>query len=335
MPSLPDSMTYIAHGAGGPPEVMAPARGPLPVPAADEVLIRVLHAGVNRPDVAQRQGSYPPPPGASPILGLEAAGEVVARGPAVRRWRPGDRVTALTNGGAYAEYVAVPEAQCLPWPEGYDSARAAALPETFFTVWANLFGHGRFREGESVLVHGGTSGIGTTAIQLAKAFGGKVFATAGSAEKCAACLRLGADAAIDYRGQDFFEAVREATGKRGVDVVLDMVGAPYFARNLRVLAKDGRLVLIAFLGGEVAESVDLRPIMVKRLTVTGSTMRPRTTAEKGEIAAALEAKVWPLLSAGRIAPVMAAEFPLAEAAKAHRLMESSAHIGKIVLKVAA
>ena len=335
MPSLPDSMTYIAHGTGGPPEVMVPARGPLPAPAEDEVLIRVLHAGVNRPDVAQRQGSYPPPPGASPILGLEAAGEVVATGPAVRRWTPGDRVTALTNGGAYAEYVAVPEAQCLPWPEGYDSARAAALPETFFTVWANLFGHGRFRAGESVLIHGGTSGIGTTAIQLVKAFGGRVFATAGSAEKCAACLRLGADVAIDYRAEDFVEAVRDATEKRGVDVVLDMVGAPYVARNLRVLAKDGRLVLIAFLGGEVAERVDLRPIMVKRLTVTGSTMRPRTTAEKGEIAAALEAKVWPLLSAGRIAPVMAAEFPLERAAEAHRLMESSAHIGKIVLKVAA
>jgi NADPH2:quinone reductase len=333
--SLPERMRYIDHGAGGPPEAMVLATGPLPTPAADEVLIRVRHAGVNRPDVAQRQGRYPPPPGASPILGLEAAGEVVAAGPAVRRWKPGDRVTALTNGGAYAEYVAVPETQCLPWPEGYDSARAAALPETFFTVWANLFGHGRFREGESVLIHGGTSGIGTTAIQLAKAFGGKVFATAGSAEKCAACLRLGADAAINYREQDFVAAVREATGKRGVDVVLDMVGAPYFARNLRVLAQDGRLVLIAFLGGEVAESVDLRPIMVKRLTVTGSTMRPRTTAEKGEIAAALEAKVWPLLSAGRIGPVMAAEFPLEQAAEAHRLMESSSHIGKIVLKVAA
>ncbi|MCS6932297.1 MAG: NAD(P)H-quinone oxidoreductase [Acetobacteraceae bacterium] len=335
MPPLPDSMTCIAHGAGGPPEVMGPARVPLPVPAAEEVLIRVLHAGVNRPDVAQREGRYPPPPGASPILGLEAAGEVVALGPGVRRWRIGDRVTALTNGGAYAEYVAVPEGQCLPWPEGYDSARAAALPETFFTVWANLFGHGRFRAGESVLVHGGTSGIGTTAIQLARAFGGRVFATAGTAAKCAECLRLGAEAAINYREEDFVEAVRAATGRRGVDVVLDMVGAPYFARNLRVLAQDGRLVLIAFLGGEVAESVDLRPIMVKRLTVTGSTMRPRSSAEKAAIAAALEEKVWPLLSAGRIAPVMAAEFPLERAADAHRLMESSAHVGKIVLKVAA
>ena len=334
MPSLPETMTCIAHGAGGPPEVMVPATAPLPVPAPDEVLIRVLHAGVNRPDVAQRQGSYPPPPGASAIIGLEAAGEVVAIGAAVTRWRIGDRVTALTNGGAYAEYVAAPEAQCLPWPDGYDSARAAALPETFFTVWANLFGHGRFAPGESVLIHGGTSGIGTTAIQLAKAFGARVFATAGSAEKCAECLRLGADAAINYREQDFVEAVRDATGKRGVDIVLCMVGAPYFARNLRVLAKDGRLVLIAFLGGEVAEKLDLRPIMVKRLVVTGSTMRPRTTAEKGEIAAGLEAKVWPLLAAGRIAPVMHAEFPLAQAAEAHRLMESSTHVGKIVLKVA-
>jgi NADPH2:quinone reductase len=334
MPTLPESMTYIAHGAGGGPEVLVPARGPLPVPAADEVLIRVLHAGVNRPDVAQRQGTYPPPANASQIIGLEAAGEVVATGSAVARWRVGDCVTALTNGGAYAEYVAVPEAQCLPWPAGYDSARAAALPETFFTVWANLFGHGRFSPGDSVLIHGGASGIGTTAIQLAKAFGGTVFATAGSAEKCAACLRLGADAAINYREQDFVDAVRDATGKRGVDVVLCMVGAPYVARNLRVLAKDGRLVLIAFLGGEVAEKLDLRPIMLKRLVVTGSTLRPRTTAEKGEIAAGLEAKVWPLLAAGRIAPVIHAEFPLAQAADAHRLMESGAHIGKIVLKVA-
>jgi NADPH2:quinone reductase len=334
MPDLPDSMTTIAHGAGGGPEVLVPARGPLPVPAADEVLIRVLHAGVNRPDVAQRQGTYPPPANASQIIGLEAAGEVVATGAAVTRWRIGDRVAALTNGGAYAEYVAAPGAQCLPWPDGFDSARAAALPETFFTVWANLFGHGRFAAGESVLIHGGTSGIGTTAIQLAKAFGGTVFATAGSAEKCAECLRLGADVAIDYRQQDFVEVVRDATAKRGVDVVLCMVGAAYVTRNLRALAKDGRLVLIAFLGGEVAEQLDLRPIMVKRLTVTGSTMRPRTTAEKGEIAAGLEAKVWPLLAAGRIAPVMHAEFPLDRAADAHRLMESSAHVGKIVLKVA-
>jgi NADPH2:quinone reductase len=334
MTPLPDSMTFIAHGAGGGPEVLVPARGPLPVPAADEVLIRVLHAGVNRPDVAQRQGSYPPPANASQILGLEAAGEVVATGAAVTRWHVGDRVTALTNGGAYAEYVAAPEAQSLPWPDGFDSARAAALPETFFTVWANLFGHGRFAAGESVLVHGGTSGIGTTAIQLAKAFGGTVFATAGSAEKGAECLRLGADVAINYREQDFVEMVRDATARRGVDVVLCMVGAPYAARNLRALAKDGRLVLIAFLGGEVADKLDLRPIMVKRLSVTGSTMRPRTTAEKGEIAAGLEAKVWPLLAAGRVAPVMHAEFPLERVADAHRLMESSAHVGKIVLKVA-
>jgi NADPH2:quinone reductase len=335
MPSLPDSMIHIAHGAGGGPEVLVPVRGPLPLPGPDEVLIRVLHAGVNRPDVAQRQGTYPPPPNASQIIGLEAAGEVVAAGASATRWRIGDRVTALTNGGAYAEYVAAPEAQCLPWPAGYDSARAAALPETFFTVWANLFGHGRFAPGESVLIHGGTSGIGTTAIQLAKAFGGRVFTTAGSAEKCAECLRLGADLAINYRDQDFVDAVREATGKRGADVVLCMVGAPYAARNLRVLAKDGRLVLIAFLGGETVDHLDLRPIMVKRLTVTGSTMRPRTTAEKGEIAAGLAAKVWPLLDAGRVAPVVHAEFPLAQAAEAHRLMESSTHVGKIVLRVAA
>ncbi len=334
MSSLPQEMTIIAHGAGGGPEVLVPARAALPAPQPDEVLIRVLATGVNRPDVAQRNGSYPPPPGASPILGLECAGEVVATGAAVTRFKTGDRVCALTNGGAYAEYCTAPEAQTLPWPAGYDALRAAALPETYFTVWANLFGHGRLAAGETVLVHGGTSGIGVTAIQLAKAFGARVFATAGSAEKCAACIRLGADAAIDYKAQDFAAEVKTLTGGRGVDVILDMVGAAYFARNLRSLALDGRLVIIAFLGGHQAEAVDLRPIMVKRLTVTGSTMRPRTTAQKGAIAAELEAKVWPLLAQGSCAPVIHATFPLAEAAAAHALMESSAHIGKIMLRVA-
>jgi NADPH2:quinone reductase len=334
MASLPQEMTYIAHGAGGGAEVLVPARGPVPTPQADEVLIRVMVAGVNRPDVQQRSGSYPPPPGASPIIGLECAGEVVATGAEVKRYRVGDRVCALTNGGAYAEYCVAPEAQTLPWPVGYDALRAAALPETYFTVWANLFGHGRLAAGETALIHGGTSGIGVTAIQLAKAFGARVFATAGSDAKCEACRRFGADAAINYRSQDFAEEVKALTGGRGVDVVLDMVGAAYFQRNLRCLARDGRLVIIAFLGGHQADAVDLRPIMLRRLTVTGSTMRPRTTAEKGEIAAALEAKVWPLLAEGRCGPEIFRVFPLAEAAEAHRLMESSAHIGKIMLKVA-
>ena len=333
MTNLPATMNFIDHGKGGGPEVMALAQTSIPVPAADEVLIRVMVTGVNRPDVAQREGSYPPPPGASPILGLECAGEVVAVGAGVTRYRVGDRVCALTNGGAYAEYCAAPEAQTLPWPKGYDALHAAALPETYFTVWANLFGHGRLAAGETVLIHGGTSGIGVTAIQLAKAFGARVITTAGSAAKCAACLELGADAAIDYRTQDFAEEVKRLTDGKGVDVILDMVGADYFARNLKSLARDGRLVIIAFLGGFKTEA-DLRPIMVKRLTVTGSTMRPRTTAEKGEIAAALAAKVWPLLEAGKAGPRIFQTFPLTEAVAAHRLMESSAHIGKIMLKVA-
>lgn len=334
MSNLPQNMTYMTHGTGGGPEVLVPATGPLPQPKADEVLIRVLAAGVNRPDVSQRKGEYPPPPGASPIIGLEVAGEVVAVGPEAGAWKPGDKVCALANGGGYAEYCAVPATQCLPWPKGYDAIRAAALCETFFTVWANLFGHGRLKAGETVLIHGGTSGIGVTAIQLAKAFGARVFATAGSEEKCKACLDLGADAAINYRTQDFVEEVKRLTDGKLADVVLDMVGAEYFGRNLRCLAMDGRLVLIAFLSGHVAVQVDLRPIMVRRLTVTGSTMRPRTTAQKGAIAAELREKVWPLLDAGRCAPPIYKVFPLKEAAAAHALMESSQHIGKIVLKVA-
>lgn len=336
---MPETMNFIAHGTGGGPEVMVPATGPVPVPAADEVLIRVMAVGVNRPDVAQRAGSYPPPPGASPILGLECAGEVVACGPEVRGFKPGDRVCALTNGGAYAEYCTAPEAQTLPWPAGFDALRAAALPETFFTVWANLFGTshasaGRLADGETVLIHGGSSGIGVTAIQLAKAFGATVITTVGSADKALAVRGFGADHAINYREQDFAEEVKRITGGKLLDVVLCMVGAPYFAKNLRCLRMDGRLVLIAFLGGETAEKLDLRPIMMRRITVTGSTMRPRTTAQKGEIAAALRARVWPLLEAGRCAPHIHATFPLAQAADAHRLMESSAHIGKIMLHVA-
>jgi NADPH2:quinone reductase len=330
----PANMTHIAVAAPGGPEVLAPATGPVPEPRVDEVLIRVLAAGVNRPDVAQRNGAYPPPPGASPILGLEVAGEVVAAGADAATHKPGDRVCALTNGGGYAEYCVAPAAQTLPWPAGYDAIRAAALPETFFTVWANLFMLGRLAAGESCLIHGGTSGIGVTAIQLAHEFGATVYATAGSDEKTAACLRLGAAAAINYRTQDFGAEIKQLTEGRGVDVVLDMVGAAYFPRNLRALAMDGRLVLIAFLGGSKLEGLDLTPIMTRRLTVTGSTMRPRSTAQKGAIAAALRERVWPVLEAGRCGPVIHAEFPLAEAAAAHRLMESSTHIGKIMLRVA-
>lgn len=334
MPNSP-RMTAIGFAQPGGPEVLTTTTVDTPTPRADEVLIRVLAAGVNRPDVAQRQGSYPPPPGASPILGLEVAGEVVARGDAVVEFAVGQAVCALTNGGGYAEYAVAPAAQCLPLPSGYDAERAAALPETFFTVWANVFTLGRLAAGERLLVHGGTSGIGVTAIQLAVAFGATAIATAGSPAKVAACLRLGAAAAIDYRTQDFADEVRRITGGQGVDVVLDMVGGPYFQRNLACLAMDGRLVQIAFLGGSKTEAVELLPIMVRRLTVTGSTMRPRTTAQKGAIADALRRQVWPLLDAGRCAPPIHAVFPLGEAAQAHALMESSVHIGKIVLRVAA
>ena len=327
--AVPAEMRHIAHSAGG-PETLQITTGPVPQPGAGEVLIRVLAAGVNRPDVQQRKGSYPPPPGASPLLGLEVAGEVVATDGEMR-WKVGDHVCALANGGGYAEYCTAPATQCLPWPAGYDALRAAALPETYFTVWANLFQIGRLQPGESALVHGGTSGIGVTALQLAHEFGSTVYATAGSAEKCAACLSFGADAAINYKEQEFASEIKRLTGSRGVNVVLDMVGGPYAAGNLRCLAMDGRLVLIAFLEGAKADGLDLTPIMVRRLTVTGSTMRPRTAAQKGAIADALEAKVWPVLAAGRCGPVIHEVFPLERAADAHRLMESSAHIGKIML----
>lgn len=331
--SLPTMMTQIAHSPGG-PETMHAQTAPVPVPAGDEVLIRVQAAGVNRPDVAQRAGAYPPPSGASPILGLEAAGEVVAVGASVTGFAIGDRVCALTNGGAYAEYVAAPAAQTLFWPDGYDAVRAAALPETYFTVWANLFILGRLAPGETALIHGGSSGIGVTAIQLAREFGATSIVTAGSDEKCTACMALGASAAINYRTADFLDTTRKLTDGRGVDVVLDMVGAPYFVRNLKALALDGRLVQIAFLEGSKLDALDLMPIMTRRLTVTGSTMRPRTTAQKGVIAQALRDRVWPVLAEGRCGPVIHRVFPLAEASAAHRLMESSAHIGKIMLTVA-
>jgi len=331
--TVPDRMNLIEAAQPGGPEVLRPATGPVPTPKPDEVLIRVRAAGVNRPDVQQRMGAYPPPPGASPIIGLEVAGQVVATGADVTTLAVGDRVCALTNGGGYAEYCVAPAAQCLPWPKDYDAIQAGALPETYFTVWANVFGHGRLIAGESLLVHGGTSGIGVTAIQLGAAFGATVYATAGSAEKCAACVRLGAAAAIDYKTQDFVEETKRLTSGHGVDVLLDMVGGAYFTRNLRCLAMDGRLVLIAFLGGSKPDGVDLTPIMTRRLTVTGSTMRPRSPAQKGAIAAALREKVWPILNAGRAGPVIHTIFPLAEAARAHALMESSAHIGKIMLRV--
>ncbi len=331
--TLPDSMRCIEVLAPGGPEAMRLSQSALPVPRPGEVLIRVQAAGVNRPDVQQRKGSYPPPPGASPVLGLEAAGEVAALGAGVTLYSPGDQVTALCNGGAYAEYVAVPATQCLPWPRGFDAVRAAALPENYFTVWANVFDLGRLGEGETLLVHGGTSGIGITAIQLALARGATVFATAGSAEKCAAITALGATA-INYREADFAEAVSAATGDRGADVVLDMIGAAYLPRNVKALARGGRLVIIAFMGGSKAAEFDLAPVMMKRLTITGSTMRPRTAAEKAAIAEALRQTAWPLLEDGRCTPVIAALFALPEVAKAHALMESSRHIGKIMLKIA-
>jgi NADPH2:quinone reductase len=328
---VPDMMRHVSCEGHGGPEVMRIVSGPVPQPGPGEILIEVHAAGVNRPDIQQRRGAYPPPPGASPILGLEAAGRVAALGAGVEGWHVGDPVTALCNGGGYAEYVAVPAAQCLPPPEGYDHLRAAALPETYFTVWANLFQRGRLVRGETVLIHGGSSGIGTTAIQLAREFGARVFATAGNVDKCTACLRLGAEAAIDYNAQDFVEEVKRLTDGRGVDVVLDMVGGDYIARNLRCLALDGRLIQIAFLQGSKVREFDFLPVMTKRLTITGSTMRPRTTEQKGAIAAELRARVWPILSAGRCGPVIYGTYALEDVAEAHRLMESSAHIGKIML----
>ncbi len=328
-----DSMREIEVAGPGGPEMMRVIRAPVPQPGEGEVLIRVDAAGVNRPDVQQRKGLYPPPPDASQVLGLEVAGEVVDLGATAGSLHPGDRVCALVNGGGYAEYCVAPAVQCLPWPSGYDAVKAAALPETFFTVWANLFGPGRLAAGETVLIHGGSSGIGTTAIQLARAFGARVIATAGSAEKCRACVELGAEAAIDYRTEDFVLRTREITGGRGVDVVLDMVAGPYLSRNVSVLAKDGRLIVIAVQGGNKDPDLDIRKVMLNRITITGSTMRARTRAEKGAVAAGLLEHVWPKLQAGQCAPVIHGVFPLDQVADAHRLMESSAHIGKIVLTV--
>jgi NADPH2:quinone reductase len=316
----------------GDPEVLVAVERPRPTPAAGEVLIKVAAAGVNRPDVFQRRGRYPPPPGASDIPGLEIAGTVEQLGPEVSDRAVGDVVCALVAGGGYAEYCTAPAPQCLPVPRGLDLVSAAAIPETFFTVWTNVFERGRLQPHEALLVHGGSSGIGTTAIQLAHARGSRVFATAGTAEKCAACVALGAQRAINYREEDFAAVVRELTGGRGVDVVLDMVGGDYFARNVESLAVEGRLVEIATLQGVKAE-LNIQTIMQRRLTITGSTLRARPVAEKGIIARAVHQQVWPLLESGAVKPVVHATFPLRDAAEAHRVMEASAHIGKLVLVV--
>ncbi len=328
--ALPDSMTAIEITEPGGPEVLVPTARPVPEPSPGEVLVAVAAAGVNRPDCMQRSGLYPPPPGASDIPGLEIAGTVVRASDGVAEWGEGDDVCALVSGGGYAEYCVVPAAQALPLPKGLDMVRAAALPETFFTVWTNLFERGRLDGGERLLVHGGASGIGTTAIQLARALGARVFATAGTAEKCAACERLGAQRAINYRSEDFVAVVRELTGGEGVDVILDMVGGDYLQRNIAALAPEGRLVQIAFQEGSVAE-IDFLPLMLKRLTLTGSTLRPRSVGQKAAIAQALLEHAWPLLGEGRVVPVIDSTYPLAEAARAHARMESGEHIGKIVL----
>ena len=330
--SVPASMKAIEIVEPGGPEMLRPCARPVPEPGEGEVLVRVAAAGVNFPDVAQRRGNYPPPPGASDLPGLELSGEIVALGPGVAGPAPGESVCALVSGGGYAEYCAVPVPQCLPVPDGLDMVQAAALPETFFTVWTNLFDGGRLRAGETVLIHGGSGGIGTTAIQIARAFGARVFATARTAEKCAFCEELGAERAINYSDEDFVAVVRELTEKRGVELILDMVGGDYLARNVRALAVEGRLVQIAVREGAEA-TIPLGLLMVKRLVLTGSTLRPRTVAQKGAIADALREKVWPLLAEGSVRPVIHTTFALDEAARAHALMESSAHIGKIVLTV--
>lgn len=330
---LPDKMTAVAISTPGGPLVLKAERRDVPEAGEGEILIRVRAAGVNRPDVLQRKGAYPPPPGASDLPGLEVAGEVAALGAGVKRWRIGDRVCALTPGGGYAEYAKVHATNVLPLPAGFTFTEAAALPETFFTVWHNVFQRGGLKRGETLLVHGGSSGIGTTAIQLAKAFGAYVITTAGSAEKCDACLKLGADRAVDYRTEDFVAAVKEATDGKGANVILDMVGGDYVARNYQAAAEEGRIVQIATQAGAVA-SADFSRLMVKRLTHTGSTLRPRSSEFKAQIAAELEAQVWPLLATRKIAPVMDMIYPLRDAWRAHEHMEEGEHIGKIVLDVA-
>lgn len=323
---------YIDHGKGGPPNILRLAEREMEPPAGRQVLIEVAYAGVNRPDVLQRSGSYPPPPGASPHLGLEVSGTVIATGPQASRWQVGDQVCALTPGGGYAQYCLADERHCLPVPRGMDLLTAAAIPENYYTVWTNVFERARLAAGERFLVHGGSSGIGLTAIQLARAFGAEVWTTVGNAEKAAACIEAGARHALIYRDADYEDAIRQATGGQGVDVILDMVGGAYLNKNIRLLALNGRLVQIAFLEGSKAE-IDALPIMTKRLTVTGSTLRPRSDEDKGEIARALAERVLPLMEQGRCLPRIHQVFALAEAAGAHALMESSRHIGKIMLQV--
>ena len=325
-------MRAVEISSPGGPEVLKPRDLPKPSPKPNEIVVKVAAAGVNRPDVLQRMGLYPVPPDASPLPGLEIAGEVVAKGAAVTLWKPGDKVCALANGGGYAEYCAVPETQALPVPKNLSMVEAASLPETFFTVWSNVYDRGRLAPGESLLVQGGTSGIGVTAIQMAAATGNRVFATAGSDDKCAACLRLGAEKAFNYRTQDWAAEVRAATGGQGVNVILDMVGGDYVPKELKCLADEGRLVFIAFLRGPKTE-LDISQVMLRRLTITGSTLRPRPAEFKGAIARSLRERIWPLLEAGRIKPQIYRTFPLEQASEAHRLMESSQHIGKIVLSV--
>lgn len=329
---LPAHMRAIEISQPGGPDVLRLAQRPTPQPRPGEVVIRVHTAGVNRPDCFQRAGSYAPPPGASDLPGLEVSGIIAAVGDGVSAWKPGDAVCALTPGGGYAQYCATPAAHCLPVPAGLDLAQAASLPETFFTVWINVFERAGLEPGETLLVQGGASGIGVSAIQMARAFGNRVFATAGSAEKCAACERLGAERAIDYRTEDFVQVVKELTGGKGVDVILDMVGGDYIQRELKCLATDGRLSIIAFLGGSRI-SLDMADVLYRRLTITGSTLRPRSIEYKAQIAAALREKVWPLLEQGRIHPVIHQVFPLEQAASAHAMMESGSHVGKIVLHV--
>jgi len=323
-------MRAVEISQPGGPQVLKLTDVPKPAPKPSEILVRVEAAGVNRPDVLQRMGLYPVPPDASPLPGLEIAGEVVQAGSEAKKWKVGDKVCALANGGGYAEYCAVPEVQALPVPKGLSMTEAASLPETFFTVWGNVYDRGRLASGESLLVQGGTSGIGVTAIQMAAATGNRVFATAGSDDKVAACVRLGAEKAFNYKTQDWVEEVRAATAGRGVNVILDMVGGDYVPRELKCLAEEGRLVFIAFLRGPKTE-LSIMDVMSKRLTITGSTLRPRSTEFKGYIADNLRAKIWPLIESGKIKPQVFKTFPLAEAGEAHRLMESSQHIGKIIL----
>ncbi|MFY7987087.1 MAG: NAD(P)H-quinone oxidoreductase [Burkholderiaceae bacterium] len=330
---IPENIRYIEHGAGGPAEVMHIAQAPCPTPAAGEILIKVAYAGVNRPDVLQRSGKYPPPPGALPWLGLEASGWVAALGEGVSDWQVGDQVCALCNGGAYAEYVCVPAGQALAPPKGLGLDIAAALPETYFTVWANVIERGRLKAGERILIHGGSSGIGMTAIQMAKAWGAEVFTTVGSADKIEAVKAIGADHAINYREADFQEEVARITAKQGVNLILDMVGGPYIDKNLKSLALEGRLVQIAFLQTPKVE-IDWTQLMIRRLSFTGSTLRARSAADKQGLAQSLKQHIWPYLERGQMLPSIYAVFDLADAAKAHALMESSQHIGKILLKVA-